>query len=989
LGVFPQEVISVTAVDTPYPFFLDMGDNAFYDHEGFIVEFRVRAFLQDLPISVEFAGVHVPNQAAVKTIHFTDLDQDEIMIVHDVDVTPRLIPLNTSGATLKVRGRDFVFGRYREAVRLWAVPRLMPPFKEKCSFDSVKQMWLTADIARTPTRTNTTSVGNPLSVRQDPLGESCTEYEVTNMCRTTVVTSDQELECELLPALGSHVDVYLQIYTQFTQRLAVLETERISIRAASIDLTAHNITFEGVFVPDDPDFVFFLAPDGNSPRLPQHGIDLCEAFEVTVNSIYCAIKHMEELTLDLLRVPSARLVVYQIGQVAFAPATLIFPKPLVYDVQPAEVDDVCCHDMTLTGFNFGWPSHGLPVVKLDETPCEVWYRDQKTIRCKLGTRIDNDERELEWRGEGWRRFTVTVAGQSGEGAVTLRRFACPPGQRRESRGLRSCTPCEPGTHQPAITAATECLPCSTAGYPSAIECPRCPPRTKFQNVNGIPRCACVRPYAAAQRGQAGDEVCIEPPPWSEGNPPVAAEGAYKQAPEGAEPAVGTADFAALFRPCRFPERCLGANACVEGYAGAGCEECAETHAWNLEECAPREASPVTYVVGAVVFVLGAASPLAFRPRKLPCGEESNAYPVLLHHFFHAMQSFTLASRVEFGRVRWEPLDRVARIFGLDWEVLLDVSRDWSIYGPIIWIGSAVLGSIAFWLSGIVEDPDARLLAAGRAVGVSLRMTAPYLLLAGVGPAEGPVLFAPLALGLSFFFFAALAPWGMHPVLLVLQKHCVPQVVRAFLEGVIHDVVNDSAWCSDSTAKRASVWGSTMLGRRMILAVLCWTRPGVLVAAVLQLAALAAVVAAYSRDSWLLRVSGAAAEFAVAAALLAAAAGYGPGAGAPYAAAELAVFFCAVHRLHRIACCRGKGGKGGVGTAAPPSPQLSPSGHMSASPRKQGGGLSGHSEDDIPTRPGTGDRSEISGVSETAPLVKAKPRPDDLPGAIPIGSTAEP
>ena len=34
----------------------------------------------------------------------------------------------------------------------------------------------------------------------------------------------------------------------------------------------------------------------------------------------------------------------------------------------------------------------------------------------------------------WRRFTVTVAGQSGEGAVTLRRFACPPGQRRESRG---------------------------------------------------------------------------------------------------------------------------------------------------------------------------------------------------------------------------------------------------------------------------------------------------------------------------------------------------------------------------------------------------------------------------------------------------------------------------------------------------------------------------------------------------------------------------
>ena len=68
--------------------------------------------------------------------------------------------------------------------------------------------------------------------------------EVTNLCKTTVVLSDQEVECELLPALGSHVDVYLQYYTEFTPRLAVLETERISVQAASIDLTAHNITFE-------------------------------------------------------------------------------------------------------------------------------------------------------------------------------------------------------------------------------------------------------------------------------------------------------------------------------------------------------------------------------------------------------------------------------------------------------------------------------------------------------------------------------------------------------------------------------------------------------------------------------------------------------------------------------------------------------------------------------------------------------------------------
>merc|ERR1719247_397470 len=91
LGAFPQEVLSVTAVDTPYPFFLDMGQNAFYDHEGFIVE---------------FAGVPVPNDAAVKTIHFTDL---EAMVVDDVEVTPTLIPLNTSGATLRVLGRDLIF----------------------------------------------------------------------------------------------------------------------------------------------------------------------------------------------------------------------------------------------------------------------------------------------------------------------------------------------------------------------------------------------------------------------------------------------------------------------------------------------------------------------------------------------------------------------------------------------------------------------------------------------------------------------------------------------------------------------------------------------------------------------------------------------------------------------------------------------------------------------------------------------------------------
>merc|ERR1719247_430763 len=223
LGVFPQEVVSVTAVDSPYPFFLNMGPNAFYDHEGFIVEFRVRAFLQDLPLSVEFAGVKVPNNAAVKTIHFTDL---EFMFVNDAEVTPKLIPLNTSGSTLRVTGRDLVFGRYREAIRLWAIPRLMPPFKEKCSLDYVKDMWLQTDVSTTTTRVNTTSVGNPRSVKRDPLSESCAESEVTNLCRTTVVLSDKEVECELLPALGSHVDVYLQIYTKFTPLLGVVETER-------------------------------------------------------------------------------------------------------------------------------------------------------------------------------------------------------------------------------------------------------------------------------------------------------------------------------------------------------------------------------------------------------------------------------------------------------------------------------------------------------------------------------------------------------------------------------------------------------------------------------------------------------------------------------------------------------------------------------------------------------------------------------------------
>ena len=47
------------------------------------------------------------------------------------------------------------------------------------------------------------------------------------------------------------------------------------------------------------------------------------------------------------------------------------------------------------------------------------------------------------------------------------------------------------------------------------------------------------------------------------------------------------------------------------------------------------------------------------------------------------------------------------------EVLMDGSREMSICGPLIWIGSAALGSLALRLSKLPEDEYTTLVATGR------------------------------------------------------------------------------------------------------------------------------------------------------------------------------------------------------------------------------------------------------------------------------------
>ncbi len=47
----------------------------------------------------------------------------------------------------------------------------------------------------------------------------------------------------------------------------------------------------------------------------------------------------------------------------------------------SQVDDVCCHNITLRGDYFGTVAHGPPTVHLDETPCSVCGADTSADIC--------------------------------------------------------------------------------------------------------------------------------------------------------------------------------------------------------------------------------------------------------------------------------------------------------------------------------------------------------------------------------------------------------------------------------------------------------------------------------------------------------------------------------------------------------------------------------------------------------------------------------
>ena len=67
------------------------------------------------------------------------------------------------------------------------------------------------------------------------------------------------------------------------------------------------------------------------------------------------------------------LVVSQNQQTATASITLVFPPPRIDSISVdgilgKEVDDVCCHNITLRGNYFGTVAHGPPTVQLDQAP---------------------------------------------------------------------------------------------------------------------------------------------------------------------------------------------------------------------------------------------------------------------------------------------------------------------------------------------------------------------------------------------------------------------------------------------------------------------------------------------------------------------------------------------------------------------------------------------------------------------------------------------
>jgi hypothetical protein len=922
LGPFPQEVIKVTPVDTMIPFIQRTPTDVFGDHEGFQVDFKVNCFIQELPMIVKFGGMFVRNLSPIKSFFFTDL----VFEVNSVKITvQKEIPLrdNSDGsdadkkdpAVLVVKGVGFATKHYRELVRLWAVPRLAEPFSPECTLDRVEDMWARARIQDMTTRLNTSSLALPpayLDYGRDPLSEACELSAINNLCKHTWWRSTLELACELDHAVGEEVDVRVQVYTVWSGTYQI-PVERIRLDdAPDLDITNKRYTtFSGSFGTGDLWMRF--VPEGEEimyepVTLADHrgtggdkglrttavpvGLNLCEVLEVTQFRLDCELRPLHLLKLELLGVSTrGTLVVTQNQQTASASVTLVFPPPhidsiTVDGVLGKEVDDVCCHNITLRGDYFGTVAHGPPTVHLDETPCSVWYRDVYAIHCVLGTRVDNDAGAADWAGEA-RRLTVRLAGQEDTAPIILRRAFCRPGERRVSRDTRDCQPCEMWTHSPVSQSSTQCAPCGTALEEGMIDCPPCPERAVFSQ--STQRCECTVPFAEAVTGPAGAETCAYPPRWglSSGasQPSVVSRpgGWIWPAEDHQAVSIDSPAFEARVRECRFgADACAGNNECVEGYAADGCTECDVTHRWDMVACVPRcwegkletftTCSAGSAVLAMLVYVFGItlalASPRIYMSeaprmlRKLVSSEEAAMLvPVLVHHAFHVAQTLVLITRWQRGMTRWHRIEDFARAFGFDWEVLLAVDRERSVFGPVAWVACALLAG--FYLAW-KRRPGARF-ATGRAVGVMLRLNSPYLLASAFAPQEGNATFSPFAAfaGLVAFFLAAT------PLFQITVGAKLPKKLGELVNGIQYGAANDS-FAGHTT--RASVWGAFMVGRRMIFAaVLPLFEGGLVTSLVVQVVSLMFVHFAYFHP--VLRLSVGVAELAVTAELVLALMGY--------------------------------------------------------------------------------------------------------------------
>jgi len=741
----------------------------------------------------------------------------------------------------------------------------------------VKELWSRIPLTEVTPRLNFTSGSVPASLLENGrelLTESCEDAEVTNLCTTTHWHSTLELSCDMSTALGDIVDVTVQVFNVFTESMTIA-VEQIALEPLNetIDLRMPNLSFSGQFgtgpltlnfIPDSSGLV--MSGGGSSE------LNFCSLLMWTPSLISCELRPYVELELEKLTSHLGQLIVVQNDQQTTVSAELAFPRLRVDSVSPSIVDDVCFHNLTIKGANFGTPAHGLPTVTLGQTPCSVWYRDAETIKCILGTRVEDDVHT----GDLVERHSLTVrmASFSDEIELVLARATCPAGYRRDSRDTRDCVICETMSYTAAPHARRMCDYCTTAAE-GAVSCPVCPARTA--DIAG--RCECIQQYVEAQSGPYGAVVCVQLPARAQKVAGVvgSAPGSWMHGKTGDEIDQDSPTFHSLFKPCAYPDTCTGMNECASGYKGVGCELCTSNYRWDVSMgCVERGVTPFSVFAILALIALSIYMPIAYRPDPKVDSElcslgacfklhgddrqifPTNAIPVVLHHIFHVAQSLVMLSRFELHGRRWPESDAVPRALGLDWEVVLGLDREKSFWGPVAWVlATLVFGTIAA-INGYTTH-----FGTGRAVGLALRHSAPYWVVTAFAEPDvewlDRVSYPSLALGVVAFILSCTS-WVR------TFFSCFTLALDDGLHAIQFDQIHDTGG--------VRAWGAFMIGRRVIFAVLSAFEYGLIAPCSVQIFTLSLMHSApYCYSHCVLRGTATISEIAVALAYAFAIAGH--------------------------------------------------------------------------------------------------------------------